>query len=266
MPRKPRVSHPLRDIRHALNMTLQVFAKFVGCSAIAIQRIENRSMKKMSREMADRILEATGANPFELLAGRKAVDVKGQPYSKQSFDEYQSWLQTNLYDRQFYHGHLARYLELLLIASERAGQLKLHCVNAALQHSFARIGEDFGLKNNIHGHLIEQGKIRKRVYLVRDLRKFPDYARIIGFQDNKRFKPHTRVSFDIPDGWLPEFDTLEERPILPKAIARKYAEKDYRLEANRPTPDAPEYQAAAEALSKALYWRITKYAPSLSGH
>src|ERR1039458_4258684 len=173
MPRKPRVTHPLRDIRHALNMTQQAFAKFVGCSAIAIQRIENRSMKKMSREMADRILEATGANPFELLAGRKAVDVKGQPYSKQSFDEYQSWLKTNLYDRQYYHGHLARYLELLLIASERAGQLKLHCVNAALQHSFARIGEDFGLKNNIHGHLIEQGKIRKRVYLVRDLRKDP---------------------------------------------------------------------------------------------
>ena len=122
MPRKPRVTHPLRDIRHVLNMTQQAFAKFVGCSAIAIQRIENRSMKKMSRELADRILEATGANPFELLAGRKAVDIKGQPYSKQTFNEYQSWLKTNLYDRQFYPVYLARYLELLLISSERAGQ------------------------------------------------------------------------------------------------------------------------------------------------
>lgn len=260
MPRKPRLTHPLREIRQALEMTQPAFAKLVGRAAITIQRIENRTLK-MSPELADKILEATGANPRELLAGRKAVDVSGHPYTKQSYEVYQKWLKDSQHSIDYYGFHLTRFLQLLLISSERAGQKKLHSVVAALQDSFAKIGRDFDLKKNIEGFLIEKGHVRKRIYLVRDLRKFSQYAGLIGFKDNKRFKPNKKISFDIPDGWIPAFELIE-RPILPKGLKTKLlGGKHYIIDHNRPIPDTPEFKPVKEALSKVLYWKIAKFTP-----
>lgn len=264
MPRKPRVTHPLRDLRNCLNMTQPAFAKFVGCSAITIQRIENRTLK-MSHILADKILEATGVNPSELAAGRKAVDVKGNSFTKQSYEDYQKWILDSGHSVEYYQSQLVRFVELLLISSERAGQAKLHSVVAALQNAFAKIAEDFDLTKNINGFLIEKGLIRKRTYLVRDLRKFPEYARRIEFKDNKRFKPNKRIKFDIPNGWLADFDQLVEQPVFPKDVERKLADKDYIIDFNRPIPNTPEFKDLNEALPKALYWIIEKFVPTLSG-
>ncbi len=83
MPRKPRLTHPLRDVRHCLNMTQPAFAKFIGCSAITVQRIENRTLK-MSDKIADRILEATGVNPVDYAQVEKPWTSTAIAYTKQS--------------------------------------------------------------------------------------------------------------------------------------------------------------------------------------
>jgi DNA-binding XRE family transcriptional regulator len=264
MPRKPRVSHPLRELRHCFDMTQPMFANFVGCSAITIQRIENRTLK-MSHSLADKILEATGVNPRELAAGRKAVDANGNVYTKKSYEDYKKWIESSHYSKEYYHNHLARYVGLLLISSERAGKARLHSVNAALQNAFAKTAEDFDLKNGIIGFLIENGHVRKRAYLVRDLRKFPEYARRLAFKDNKRFKPAKKIQFDIPVGWLDDFDRLVEHPMFPKDIEKKLAGKRYIIDFNRPIPNTPEFKDLNEALPKLLYWKITKFVPTLSG-
>jgi transcriptional regulator with XRE-family HTH domain len=259
MPRKPSVTHPLREIRQALKMTQPAFAKLVGRAAITIQRIENRTLK-MSPELADKILEATGANPRELLAGRKALDLDRHPYTMHSYETYQKWLKDSHHTIDYYGFHLIRFLHLLLISSERAGQKKLHSVVAALQDSFAKIAHDFDLRKNIEGFLIEKGHVRKRIYLVRDLRKFPEYARIIGFKANKRFKPDRKIFFDIPDGWIPEY-ALVEKPMFSEELEKKFAGKHYIIDHNHPIPDTPEFKEIKEALPKALYWKIAKFTP-----
>jgi transcriptional regulator with XRE-family HTH domain len=264
MPRKPRVTHPLRDLRTVLNMTQPAFAKFVGCSAITIQRIENRTLK-MSHVLADKILEATGVNPRELAAGRKAVDVEGNPYTKQSYEDYKKWIEQTHHGIDYYRFHLSRLLDLLLISSERAGHAKLHSVNAALGNAFEKIAEDFSLRKNIDGFLIENGFVRKRTYLVRDLRKFPEYARIIGYKDNKRINPDKKISYEIPFGWMTGFDQLVEQPVFPKEIEKKLADKDYVIDMNKPIPDTPEFKDLNEAMPKVIYWKIKKFFPTLSG-
>jgi transcriptional regulator with XRE-family HTH domain len=264
MPRKPRVTHPLREIRSALNMTQPAFAKLVGCKAISIQRIEGRTLR-MSQKLADKILEATGANPAELRAGRKAVDLFDRPYTKQSYETYKDWLEKSQHSLDYYNFHLTRFIQLLLISSERAGQAKLHSVVAALQNSFAKIADDFDLKKNIYGFLIERGHVRKRIYLVRDLRKFPKYADLIGFKDNKRFKRDKKISFDIPEGWILGFDQLVEKAVFPKEIDKKLGDRHYVVDTNRPIPDTPEFKVFKEALPTVLYWRIKSFTPSFSG-
>ena len=129
----------------------------------------------------------------------------------------------------------------------------------------AQIADDFDLEKNIHGFLIERGHVRKRIYLVRDLRKFPKYADLIGFKDNKRFKPDKKISFDIPEGWMLEFDQLLEKAVFPKEIEKKLGDKHYIVDTNRPIPDTPEFKVFKEALSKVLYWRIKNFTPSFSG-
>ena len=218
----------------------------------------------MSDKLADRILEATGADPVELRAGHKALDCRGRPYTKDSYQFYQSYLQQSRHDYSYYMGHLMFWNQLLLMALQRSGQDKLQQVFAAVQKFLAKTAEEFDLKKNIHGLLIEKGEVKKRKYLVSDLRKFPKYARIIGFKDNKRFKPNKKIDFTIPVGWIQEFTYLEEKAIFPLAVNRKLGKKHYVIDSNRPIPDTPEFKDFKEALPKALYYRIKKFKPTLT--
>jgi hypothetical protein len=244
-------------------MTQTAFAKLVGCKPITIQRIENRTLK-MSHKLADKILEATGAKTAELAAGRKGVDVQGNPYTNESYEKYKAWTQQTQQNVEYYLFHLTRQVQLLLICSQRSGQDKLHSAMAALQDALAKIATDFDVKKNIYGFLIEKGSVRKRTYRVSDLRKFPDYAQLIGFKDNPRFNPDKTIKFDIPNGWINEFDSLAEKPMLSEEIERKFAGKTGLIDWNLPMPDKPEFKELIEGLPKALYWTIVKFIPYFS--
>ena len=251
MPKRPRFIHPARQVRTCLAHTQASFAKLLGCSTITIQRIENGSLR-LSEKLANTMLEATGANPTALLKG-KALDMDGKPFTKESSDNFKA-LVSCVDNRQHYRQMLFSWIELILIASERAGQSKTDAVVVNIQTFLKKLAVDFNLDKNIKGFLVERGSIKKRSYRVSDLRKFPAYAKIIGFKDNKRFKPQKILAFEMPAGWIHDFALLNEHPILPRELEKKYRDKTYLLDFERPLP-----KDIQEDVSKALYWRIDKF-------
>jgi hypothetical protein len=126
-------------------------------------------------------------------------------------------------------------------------------VNGAIQESFQEIAKDFNLEKAIHNFLIEQGRVDKRIYRVSDLRKFSEYARILGFKDNKRYKPDKRISFTFSRGWMRNY-YLMENPVLPHGADMKLRDAKYIFDDERPIPDIVK-----EAISQALYWEIKEF-------
>ena len=123
----------------------------------------------------------------------------GKPFTKESSEKSKAAVAC-VDNRQQYRQTLFTWIELLLIASERAGQSKTDAVVTNIQTFLKKLAVDFNLDKNITGFLVERGSVRKRSYLVSDLRKFPAYATIIGCKDNKRFKPEKILAFEIPTG------------------------------------------------------------------
>lgn len=126
MPRKPQILHPVRQVRTCLGYTQPDFAKLVGCSAVAIQRVENGSLP-LSAKLANAIMEATGANPRSLRAGHnaKAIDMLGHEYTKKSFEFYKNVLPCTDKELQFLLHKLINNLELLLITANQ-GKFKTY--------------------------------------------------------------------------------------------------------------------------------------------
>jgi hypothetical protein len=232
----------------------------VGCSTVTIQRVENGSLN-LSAKLANAILEATGADPVSLRSGRsaRALDMSGAEYSKSAFEFYQKVLPAD--DREFRHCALtlSHYIQLMLIASNRANQWKMRAVVAALQNSFHKIAADFQLEDGIHRFLTENGHVDKRRYRVSDLRTFPDFARIIGFKDDKRFSLDKLVPYDRPKGWIPDYFLVENPFLPPDADMKLRPNADYILDNERPIP-----AALKEIIDQALYWEIKEFRLSLA--
>jgi DNA-binding XRE family transcriptional regulator len=259
MPRKPRFIHPVRQVRTCLAHSQSSFAKLIGCSAVAVQRIENGQLQ-LSSKLANSILEATGADPVSLLAGReaKAMDMMGCEYSKSSYDFYRTVLPCD--DKEWMELMMAIFhqLQLLFVVSNRGGKFKTYAVNSALQTALAKLAHDFNLTKSIHNYLLENGHIAKRIYRVSDLRKFSEYARILGYKDNKRYKPDKLIPFTIPRGWLYDY-VLSEKPVLPHGADMKMRHATYVLDSQRYIP--PEVK---EALAQTLYWEILEFRTSFA--
>jgi transcriptional regulator with XRE-family HTH domain len=254
MPLKPRFIHPVRYVRTCLGYTQPAFAKLVGCSAIAIQRIENGSLP-LSPKLAAIISEATAADPHTLRdnQGSKPLDLAGNQYSPESHEFLKNVLPFTDVELRFYLHKLINYFELLLIFANRANRFRAYGVNCAIQQAATEIAEDFGLLQGIHNFLVEKGSVDKRTYRVSDLRKFPAYAQILGFKDDKRFKPDKRIDFVITRGWMKHY-ILGEVPILPHGADMKLRDAEYILDAERYIP--PEIK---EAFDQALYWEIRDF-------
>lgn len=256
MPRKPKIDHPVRQVRTVLGHTQPSFSKLVGCSAITIQRIENGSMK-LSTRLAHSISEATNADPDSLMEGSeaKARGRDGKPYSKESFKFTAEILPMTDKERLHHLVTLVRYLELMLISSNRPGTLKGYAVNAAVQDAFLKIAHDYDLIPGIDRFLIGQGHVRRRKYRVSDLRRFPAYARITGFKDKPSYKPGRLFEFVIPHGWIANYVVCES-PVLPHGADMKLRDAEYVLDYDRPIP-----AVIKEAIDQALYWTIDSFEP-----
>jgi transcriptional regulator with XRE-family HTH domain len=255
MPKKPLIDHPVRQVRTCLGHTQESFAKLVGCSAIAIQRIENGSLK-LSPKMAYAIAEATNADPITLLkgSGTNSLDRFGSPYSKNSLELLKEVLPMTDAELQYYLHTLVKYMELLLIASSRAGRFKTYGVNAAIQDAFEKLANDFDLVPSIRSFLIEKASVRKRKYRVCDLRKFPVYAKIIGFEDKKSYRPTTILEFTIPHGWIDNYYIHEKPELPPGADIKLRGDASYIIDGDRPIP-----KHIQEAVNQATYWEIRDF-------
>lgn len=259
MPRKPRFIHPVRQVRTCLGLSQPAFAKLIGCSAVAVQRIENGSLP-LSRKLAISILEATGADPVSLLAGHdaKALDTMGDEYTKDSYEiskiipPYNQKEMLSLFIKIFHQ------IQLLFLASNRGGRFKVYAINSALQKALMNLADNFDLTNSIKTILIENRDFDRRKYRVSDLRKFSEYAHILRYKDDKRYKPDKLIEFVLPRGWLVNY-YLVEIPVLPPGADMKLRDADYILDRERHLPPAIK-----EAFDQALYWKIEEFRPTFA--
>jgi DNA-binding XRE family transcriptional regulator len=237
-----------------LGYSQPAFGKLVGCSGTAIQQIEN-GILQLSWKLANSISEATGADPISLRAGRdaRAMDMAGHEYTKESFQLLSKVIPCTEKELALFRNKLVQYLDLLLLSSNRSNSVKSYAVNAALQDAFQSIADDFKLEETIHTLLKEHGHVEKKIYRVCDLRRFPKYARILGFKDNKRFKPDKTITFTLTRGWMRHY-MVYERPVLPHGADRKLRDAEYILDDERPMP-----KVIKEALAEALYWQILEF-------
>jgi hypothetical protein len=214
----------------------------------------------LSSKLANTILEATGADPVSLLAGRgaKAMDMMGREYTKAAYKFYKDALPCDDHEMKFLLIKSFHQLQLLFAASNRGGKFKTYAVNSVLRKALINLADDFDLTNSIHDFLIQTDHSDKRIYRVSDLRKFSEYARVIGYKDNKRYKPNKLVSFDLPRGWVDDY-FLIEKPLLPPGADMKLADATYHLDSERDIP--PEIK---EAVAQALYWEITEFRTSFA--
>ena len=205
-------------------------------------------------------MEATGADPVSLRAGRdaKAMDMMGHEYTKQSYNFARNVLPCDDKELKSLLMSIFHQIELLFIASARGGKYKTYAVNEALQRVLFNLADDFDLTNTIHNFLIEKGSVAKRIYRVSDLRKFSEYARILGFKDSKRYKPDKLISFIRPHGWLKSY-YLAEKPVLPHGANMKLRDALYIIDDERYIP--PEIK---EAVAQALYWEIIEFQADFS--
>jgi hypothetical protein len=181
------------------------------------------------------------------------MDVMGQEYTEQSLQFYRAALPCDEKEMKFLLMKLFHHLQLLSVTSNSGGKFKTYAINSAIQRALINLAGDFNLTNSIHDFLIKGGFSKKRIYRVSDLRKFSDYARILGYKDNKRYKPDKLISFVLPVGWLVDYN-LVEKPILPHGADMKLRDADYILDNERYIP--PEIK---EAYDQALYWEIVEF-------
>ena len=201
-------------------------------------------------------MEATGAEPVQLRAGAngKALDMMGQEYSKDSYEFFKHVIPCTDDECRLLLGKIISYAELLLIASQRGTQYKTYAVFGEIVEAFKRIAENFNLKPSIHRFLVEKGSVGKRNYRVSDLRKFPEFARIIGFKDNKRFALDKLIPHVRPRGWMIDY-FLDEEPVLPSDAEMKlHPNAAYIIDAERSIP-----KAWKEIFDQALYWKIKEF-------
>ena len=254
MPRKPQFIHPVRQVRTCLDLSQPAFASLIGCAAITVQRIEIGTLP-LSPKLAISIFEATGADPVSLLARPDAIalDIRGLPYTKEAYTFSRSVPGYGERELKLLLIKIFHQLQLLFLASNRGGKFKMYVVNSALQAALMKFADDFNLTQSIHKILIESGHSQKRKYRVSDLRKFPQYARILGYKDDDQYTPDKLMEFVLPRGWLVDY-FLIETAVLPHGADMKLRDAKYILDSEGYIP--PEI---TEAVDQALYWKIEEF-------
>jgi hypothetical protein len=205
-------------------------------------------------------MEATGAHPKPLLAGANAIalDMDGEPYSKKFYEFWKDFVPATNNEIHFLAQKIISYSHLLLIASQQGTKFKTRAVFEEIVESLQSVADDFGLEASIHDYLVETGQVVRRNYRVEDLRKFPEFARLIGYKDDKRRRPEKLFSHTRTRGWIPKF-YLHESPVLPPEESMKLpTDVDYVLDGERPIPEK-----LSHILDRALYWEIKEFSPSI---
>jgi transcriptional regulator with XRE-family HTH domain len=136
MPRKPKQSHPLREVRAVLGWTQPQLAAKLGIHETYVRKIELGS-RPLTEELARRIEGLTGARSAEFLKGRagKALDYNGAPYSLKSFKLWSGFLESQKC-AEIFSDWITHWTRVLFLA---AGKKK--CLKRAQAEIAAKLDE-----------------------------------------------------------------------------------------------------------------------------
>jgi hypothetical protein len=153
MPKRPKKSHPIRELRVLIGKKTQPqFAAMIGIKADTLKKIENHERGLTSR-VAERIHWMTGANARYLAFGRLR-NAWGDEYAPGFYQHWRDgyWPQSDqiAIDKAL---KLAPWVEILLRAAARKNQLWI--VFARLIQALNDCREDFGLSVSINKILEE---------------------------------------------------------------------------------------------------------------
>ncbi|MCX6904155.1 MAG: hypothetical protein NTW03_11905, partial [Verrucomicrobia bacterium] len=98
------------------------------------------------------------------------------------------------------------------------------------------------------------GRVQSQTYRVADLRKFPELGHILGFKDNKRYKPDKKINFTVPVGWISEYAYLQLKLELPEDLQKQFSDKVILYDGDRPLPE--EFRDAAR---QATCYRVVDF-------
>ena len=144
MPIKPKLPHPLREIRAVLEWTQPRLAKKLGVHPTYVRKIELGS-RALTPELARRIGELTGAMGSELLKGSagRALSWKGEPYSLAASEEWSAaW--EDVESAELFADGIAYWTRFLFEAAAKKERLK--GAHAELAAKLDEIAESFGLR------------------------------------------------------------------------------------------------------------------------
>ncbi len=205
MPRRPTRTHPLREIRNALGFSQTKFTHLIGVTTSTVKRIENGQLK-ISQELTGRTLLATGVIIVETDVGPKTIVCTGEPYTKESFQNWRSEFTPNSSVAMAVAGQVAKWVEILLLASARPGVTKTFQVFHSLIHALDTINRDFELQKHIDAHLAERHSTQTQLYRIGELRKNSLLAKMVNFHDDPNLKDEDQIPLTKPVGWLPNRD------------------------------------------------------------
>ena len=184
MPKKPKTTTPLRQVRECSGLSQKEFANLVGINPHLYHSLE-LGRASVTAENAYRTFEHTGAAPSTLDHRRNAIALAadGSPYSEKAWKAWQKylgkehlhWAQTN---------SLLNWSHFLCDIARKQGRLRL--MQRALATALKTIASNCGLEPTINEEL---GKIKLRTNLeftYGTLRKNTLLAKTVGFKDKTR--------------------------------------------------------------------------------
>ena len=160
MPRPPTHRHVLRDLRETIKMTQAALAEAVGVSTVAVNRIENGSLR-LSAPVALRISLATGLSMRELMRGKngRLVDASGEPYTDTTFKRWRTGPRSVSEDSAPPDAtNLQWWIEMLLRAAARKhGGRGYQPVRFSLIQAIDAVCTEFKLGKVVESVLVEHG-------------------------------------------------------------------------------------------------------------
>jgi len=223
MPKKPKTTTPLRQVRQCSGLSQKEFASLVGINPHLYHSLE-LGRASLTVENAYRTFEHTGAAPSTLDHRRNAIALAadGSPYSEKAWKAWQKYLgKEHLHWQQT--NHLLGWTHFVCDIARKQGRLRL--AQRALARALKTLAIDCGLEPAIKEELV---KIKMRTnlpYTYGVLRNNKLLASAVGFKDITHKGGVTiyddavwegtvtsSVSWD-PFGWCPPQVTQRLKPL-----------------------------------------------------
>lgn len=150
--RKSLLRHPLAVVRvKILGMTQRQLADLVGCSKVAIQKIELRDKKfRLPPALASRIEHEVGVSAAYLLAGdakKPPVTPRGKPLTRLGFEGHRATLEAGMRPEKSAFFPFREIAELGAIASAAGDKGRLAFFNYKLDCAVRELRKEFGADN-----------------------------------------------------------------------------------------------------------------------